>query len=137
MMPASPSLHTKREVRPMKQTETIRNGQKIVTIHSSEVLLAGVPSALDFIMTVRHTCDCDRIALEKSALPEDFFILSTCLAGEMLQKIINYGVRLAIFGDFSRYTSKPLKDFIYECNHGKDIFFLANEKEAIEKLAAL
>ena len=65
MMPASPSLHTKREVRPMKQTETIRNGQKIVTIHSSEVLLADVPSALDFIMTVRHTCDCDRIALGK------------------------------------------------------------------------
>ncbi|HAP3444900.1 TPA: DUF4180 domain-containing protein, partial [Enterococcus faecalis] len=26
-------------------------------------------------------------------------------------------------------------DFIYECNKGKDILFLPNEKQAIEKLS--
>ncbi len=31
------------------------------------------------------------------------------------------------------YTSKSLKDFIYECNKGKDIFYLATEQQAIEK----
>ena len=34
-------------------------------------------------------------------------------AGEILQKYINYGGRIAVYGDYSRYTSKPLKDFIY------------------------
>jgi len=60
--------------------------------------------------------------------------LSTGLAGEILQKFINYHIKIAIYGDYSNYTSKPLKDFIYECNHGKDFFFTATKEEGIEKL---
>ena len=67
-------------------------------------------------------------------ITEDFFILSTGLAGEILQKYINYDGLIAIYGDFSHYTSKPLKDFIYESNKGKDVFVVATEDEAIEKL---
>ena len=63
------------------------------------------------------------------------FHLSTKLAGEILQKFINYHVKIAIVGDFSAYTSKSLKDFIYESNNGKDIFFLPDEKKAIDKLS--
>ena len=65
---------------------------------------------------------------------EDFFILSTGLAGEILQKYTNYGGRIAIYGDYSRYTSKPLKDFIYESNKGKSVFFVSTKEEAIEML---
>ncbi|MBQ7410923.1 MAG: DUF4180 domain-containing protein [Clostridia bacterium] len=36
-----------------------------------------------------------------------------------------------------KYTSKPLKDFIYESNNGKDIFFVKDENEAINKLENL
>ena len=65
---------------------------------------------------------------------EDFFVLSTRLAGEILQKFINYGGRIAIYGDFSKYTSKPLKDFIYESNKGKDVFFVESKEQAIDRL---
>ena len=34
----------------------------------------------------------------------------------------------------SQYTSKALKDFIYECNHGKDVFFAASIEDAAGKL---
>lgn len=44
-------------------------------------------------------------------------------------------MKIAIIGDFSAYTSKSLKDFIYESNNGKDLFFLSDEKKAIEKLS--
>lgn len=40
-----------------------------------------------------------------------------------------------IVGDFSGYTSKPLKDFIYESNKGRDIFFVDSEEEAIDRLS--
>jgi len=63
--------------------------------------------------------------------------LTTKLAGEILQKFINYDVKLAIVGDFSVYTSKSLKAFIYECNKGKDIFFLSDENQAIGKLSTV
>ena len=53
-----------------------------------------------------------------------------------MQKFVNYGVRCAIYGDYSRYTSKPLRDFIYESNKGKDVFFVATKEEAVDMLAA-
>ena len=31
-------------------------------------------------------------------------------------------------------TSKPLKDFIYESNKGKDVFFVTTRDEAVEML---
>lgn len=51
-----------------------------------------------------------------------------------MQKYINYGGRIAICGDYSHYTSKPLKDFIYESNKGKDVFFVADVEVAINML---
>ena len=59
------------------------------------------------------------------------------IAGDVLQKYINYQFKIAIVGDFSVYKSKSLKDFIYECNKGKEIFFLPNENQAVEKLKVI
>ncbi len=53
----------------------------------------------------------------------------------MLQKFVNYRFRIAVYGDYSKYTSKPLKDFIRESNRGKDVFFTDNLEQAVEKLA--
>lgn len=79
--------------------------------------------------------DAIRMIIDKSLICEDFFDLSTKIAGEVLQKFINYHKELAIVGDFTGYTSKSLRSFIYEVNRGKDIFFLADEAEAIDRLA--
>ncbi|MBQ9463535.1 MAG: DUF4180 domain-containing protein, partial [Bacteroidales bacterium] len=40
----------------------------------------------------------------------------------------------AVFGDFSQYTSKPLRDFIYESNKGCHFGFLDSENDAVEWL---
>ena len=76
-----------------------------------------------------------QVIIDVDSALEDFFVLSSGLAGEILQKYINYGGKIAIYGDFSHYTSKPLKDFIYESNKGKDVFFAATKEEAVQKLA--
>ena len=44
-------------------------------------------------------------------------------------------IQLAIVGDFSKYTSKSLKDFIFESNKGKFINFIASKEEALKVLA--
>lgn len=119
----------------MKINTVKQNNIEIAVISSSELLIKDVQSALDFMATVQYETGCDRIILNKSAICEDFFHLSTKLAGEILQKFINYHVKIAIVGDFSVYSSKSLKDFIYESNKGKDIFFFSDEKQAIEKLS--
>lgn len=121
----------------MKINTVKQNNIEIAVISSDEILIKDVQSALDFIATVQYETDCNRIILNKLAINEDFFNLSTKLAGDILQKYVNYHVKIAIIGDFSVYTSKSLKDFIYECNKGKDVFFLSDEKQAIEKLSLI
>ena len=117
------------------KTEVIKkNNTKIAVVSSDELLITDVQTALDLIMTVKYETDCTNIAINKEAVVKDFFVLSTCLAGEILQKFINYGVRFAIYGDFSEYTSKPLRDFMYESNKGKDIYFQPDASLAVDKL---
>lgn len=117
------------------EIKVIKNNEiSAAVVTSAEKLIVDVQSALDFILSVQYETQCSRIALNKEAVCEEFFVLSTCLAGEILQKFINYHIKFAVYGDFSKYTSKPLKDFIYESNQGNDVFFLSNENEAVEKL---
>jgi len=119
----------------MVEIRTIeKDGVKIAVVTADEKLLFDVQSALDLMATVQYEADSSRIAVYKESVAEEFFILSTRLAGEILQKFVNYQCKLAIIGDFSKYTSKPLKDFIYESNNGRDIFFAATEDEAVERL---
>lgn len=111
------------------------NGIDLAVISSDEAVITGVQSALDLIMSVKYETGAERIVIPKELVCEEFFILSTGVAGEILQKFVNYHVKAAIYGDYSHYTSKPLKDFIYESNQGRDIFFPATRAEAIQKLA--
>jgi hypothetical protein len=119
----------------MKITTMNKNGIEIAIVSSDEVLITSVQSALDLMATISYEVGSNRIVINKSAICEHFFDLKTRLAGEILQKFINYKTKIAIIGDFSNYTSKSLKDFIYESNKGKDIFFLSNKELAIEKLS--
>ncbi len=107
----------------------------LIYIESEDVLITDPQSALDLIATVYYEKNCNKIILDKKAIAEGFFKLSSGIAGEVLQKFINYNTKLAIIGDFSKYTSKPLHDFIYECNKGKDIFFAESLNQAVEMLS--
>ena len=118
----------------MKITKIERNNNVCAVVNSSEKIITDVQSALELLMTVNYEAETKNIAISKELITDDFFVLSTCLAGEILQKFINYGVRITIYGDYSKYTSNALKDFIYESNKGKDVFFVSTEDEPIEKL---
>lgn len=110
------------------------NGIDIAVVSGDEIIIAGTQSALDLAMSVKYTAGAERIVLDKRAICEDFFILSTGMAGDILQKFINYHVKMAVYGDYSHYTSKPLKDFIYESNNGANFFFVSTKEEAIQRL---
>lgn len=118
------------------KTEVIKkNNAEVAVVSSDELLITDVQSALDLIMTVKYETGCTNIAVNKGAIVNDFFVLSSCLVGEILHKFTNYGVRFAIYGDFSKYTSKPLRDFMYESNKGKDIYFQPTASLAVDKLS--
>jgi Domain of unknown function (DUF4180) len=70
-------------------------------------------------------------------LDPEFFRLSTGIAGEITQKLVNYRLRLTVMGDISEHVagSDALRDFVWESNHGDQIWFVADEPEFAEKLA--
>ena len=113
----------------MAMEKITENGVAIALV-TGTCALTDEQTALDLIMEARYTLGAERIAIEKAAVSPDFFILSTGLAGAVLQKFINYGAKLAVYG-------KPLRDFIRESNRGRDIFFPATRQEAILRLAGV
>ncbi|WP_462361362.1 DUF4180 domain-containing protein [Parvimonas micra] len=112
----------------------IKDNINVVKIEDEKILIFDEQSALDMFMSLAYETGENRFIISKDNLIEDFFDLRTKIAGEILQKIINYRMKLAIIGDFSKYKSKSLRDFIYECNSGRDIFFVENESEALKLL---
>lgn len=118
----------------MELKKVEQNNVVCAVVRNDTAVMTDAQSALELLLTANYEMGTKNIVIPKELVTEDFFILSTGLAGEILQKYINYGGRIAIYGDYSHYTSKPLKDFIYESNQGSDVFFTATEEEAIHKL---
>lgn len=118
----------------MELSKIEKNGIVCAVVNSEDLVITDTQSALDVLMSAKYDVGTKNIVIDKKLILEDFFILSKGLAGEILQKYVNYGGRIAIYGDYSHYTSKPLKDFIYESNKGRDVFFVSTQDEAIDML---
>lgn len=103
-------------------------------VRSDEIVITDAQSSPDLLKTAKYDLGTKNIVIGKKQIKEDFFILSSGIAGDILQKYINYGERIAIYGDYSHYTSKPLHDFIYESNQGYDMFFSTTKDEAVDCL---
>mgnify|MGYP000760108098 FL=1 len=94
-----------------------QDGIPVAELTGPEKRIVDAPSALELAMTARHEAGASALLVDKAAVAEDFFILSTGLAGEILEKFIQYRIKMAVYGDFSCYTSKPLRDFILSLIH--------------------
>ena len=105
------------------------NGSSVASISSDEVVLGSVDDALDLIGNAGYM-GADGIILNEGNIKPDFFNLKTRMAGEILQKFSQYRMKLAIVGEFTKYGSKSLTDFIYESNKGGKISFVSSLEEA-------
>lgn len=110
-------------------------GVRIAELTSSVIVVASPQDILDLIGDLWGH-EAEALILREEHVSPDFFDLSTGLTGEILQKCINYGLRFALVGDFSRYPSESLKAFIRESNRGGRIRFAGTIPEALEALTA-
>lgn len=110
------------------------NDTKIAELISEDTIINNIEDGLDLLGNLYYQ-DFDKIIIYEKNVTPDFFELKNGIAGEILQKFSNYRVRLAIVGDFSKYTSKSVNDFVYESNKGRQINFVASQLEAIKVLS--
>lgn len=99
-------------------------------------LLASGRDASDLVGDA-FSAEAQLVVIPVQRLSPDFLRLSSGLAGDVLQKFVNYGLRVAILGDLSQAAaaSAPLRDFIRESNRGRHIWFL-DDRAALEAKAA-
>jgi hypothetical protein len=71
------------------------------------------------------------VVLRADWLGDDFFRLSTRIAGEVVQKILDYRMRVVILGDISQRLaqSESLRDWVRECNRGRQVWFVKDLEE--------
>jgi len=76
------------------------------------------------------------IVIPVDCLDDEFFQLKTRIAGELIQKFVQYRRRLAIVGDISRHLaeSSALRAFVNESNRGKEVWFLASLEDLNDRL---
>lgn len=112
------------------QINTIR----VAEIISDNIIINSTQDGLDLLGNIYYQ-GFDQVIIYEKNITSDFFNLKTKMAGEILQKFSNYRINLTIIGDFDKYESKSLKDFIFESNKTKHINFIATLQDALEKIS--
>ena len=109
---------------------TIDN-RKIAEIISDDTVLQTVEDAVDLIGNMSYQ-GFDKLIIHEENIIPDFFELKNKIAGNILQKFSQYSMPLAIIGDFEKYESKSLNDFIFESNKGSQINFVTTIEDGLK-----
>ncbi|MDC1542064.1 DUF4180 domain-containing protein [Candidatus Pseudothioglobus singularis] len=96
---------------------------KVAEIITDKVILRSTEDGLDLLGNLYYQ-GFDKIIIHEKNITPEFFDLRTKIAGEILQKFAQYQMPLIIVGDFSKYKSKSLNDFIFESNKSQQINFI-------------
>jgi hypothetical protein len=98
--------------------------------------LDGERAATDIIGD-SYACHPAVVAIPVERLAPDFLTLSNRIAGNVIQKFVNYGVAVAFVGDISGAlaASNALRDFVRESNRGRHVWFVADMAELEARLA--
>ncbi|MEU4301389.1 DUF4180 domain-containing protein [Kitasatospora aureofaciens] len=83
--------------------DTVRelSGVKVLVCDPAGPSITTVQDALDLIGATYDGAEL--VAVPADRLDDTFFVLSTGFAGEVMQKFVNYHVRLVVLGDISRH----------------------------------
>ncbi|MCT2406487.1 DUF4180 domain-containing protein [Chryseobacterium antibioticum] len=118
----------------MKITSHDINTTKIAEIISDEIIIKSAQDGLDLLGDIYYQ-GFDKLIIYEHNITPEFFDLKTKMAGDILQKFSNYRVGLAIVGDFEKYQSKSIRDFIFESNKTKHINFVELLKDALNNFS--
>lgn len=105
----------------------------IAEVISTKIVINNIEDGLELVGNI-YFQGFDAVILNEINIVTNFFDLKTGIAGEILQKFSTYRIRLAIIGEFSKYQSKSLNDFIIESNKKRNIVFMNTTNEAIAEL---
>ncbi|MCK6210339.1 DUF4180 domain-containing protein [Georgenia sp. EYE_87] len=115
--------------------ETV-NGTVVLHLTGTGSPIAVGQDALD-VVGEAWAVQAEVVAVPVSRFAPSFFDLRSGLAGEFVQKLVNYRLRLAVLGDISEHVgaSDALRDYVRESNRGGHVWFLDGPADLVRRLA--
>ena len=95
-------------------------------------------SQIGDVLTASFEVEAHTVAIAVGRLDPTFFKLRTGVAGELLQKLVQYGRRLVVVGELPADTlaSRSFSGFVLEGNRGDGPWFVATLDELADRLSA-
>ena len=117
--------------------QLIQIGGRDVLVCADDGPPVGIDTVLDLVGDAFGQ-GADWVAVPVARLDPQFFRLRSGVAGEVVQKLTNYRLRLAVLGDVSAHTaaSDALRDWVREADRGHMVWFVADTEELAGRLAA-
>jgi hypothetical protein len=78
-----------------------------------------------------YSHDADGVLLNDGAFPPGFFDLSSRVAGELTQKLAQYGIQLAAVVPDPGVYSPAFRSFVQEANSSRHVRFASSRDEAL------
>jgi hypothetical protein len=117
----------------MTVTEQAKNSIKFIELASGGGLVGSERDALDLVGACGEH-GTRLLLIDASCLPEEFFRLRTGLAGAVLQKFVNYGLKVAAYTPPNMSNQGKFMDFKLETNRGNHFRLLESKEDAIDWL---
>ncbi|QTX05954.1 DUF4180 domain-containing protein [Agromyces archimandritae] len=116
---------------------TTRHGATVLTLAADGPAIDSAGQANDLIGDA-WSATADTVVVPASRLGTAFFDLSTRVAGEITQKLVNYRIRFVVLGDVTaeRARSDAFDAYVWESNRGTQIWFLPDTAALDARLAA-
>ncbi|CAH8716805.1 DUF4180 domain-containing protein [Paenibacillus melissococcoides] len=118
------------EERTTMNYKIVENGtKKYIELISSPTPLSTEQDAVDLVALCREHA-IDFLMLHGEALSEDFFNLRTGVAGRMMQKFINYGVKTAVVIPDTSVNKGRFKEMVTESNRSNQFGVFETREDA-------
>ncbi|MGW7465447.1 DUF4180 domain-containing protein [Streptomyces xantholiticus] len=114
-----------------------RGGVQVLMCDPAGPKVATMQDALDLIGSA--FLGAQVVAVPAERLDERFFSLGTRFAGEIMQKFVNYRLRLVVIGDISRHleASSALRALVHESNRSDHVWFVPDVDTLDSRLKAM
>jgi len=111
-----------------------RTGARTIAEFQSDGIVLNSGNDMLQLLVMARAQETSNIAVHEANVSPEFFNLKTGVAGDVLQKMVNYRGRLAIIGDITRHLerSESLRALVRESNRGRDVRFVATIAELLD-----
>jgi len=115
---------------------SVRHGVRVLLLPDDGPPIATETDATD-VVGEAYGGEAEVVAVPVTRLTPEFTRLASGVAGAIVQKFVNYRLRLVVVGSLDHLgeSTGPVADWVREANRGRELWFVADLDELDERLS--